>query len=76
MNVTRLLDEGLGTLIAGENYVYSAFWRDIKREQQKRHLEGGDDVRCASFVLAQLGMPTKRTFADLDEKGRWILYWY
>ncbi|HTR42516.1 MAG TPA: hypothetical protein VMH87_12960, partial [Pseudomonadales bacterium] len=56
-------NEGEPLTISQEKYYYSAPWYCIRDEKEKQGIENGDDVRAASYVLNQLGIPAVRVFA-------------
>ena len=68
------LGEPLKSGMSGELLTYYAKWEDLKDEQEKRGLKGGDDVRACGYVLDQLGIHNDYTEADDAENG-WTIYW-
>jgi 5S rRNA maturation endonuclease (ribonuclease M5) len=60
--------------LCGQPYVYAADWYELKAEQEARGLKGGDDVRCAGFVLDQLDIPNSYAYADYTDRG-WEVFW-
>ena len=67
--------EPLVSGISSKTMIYWAYWEDLKEEQEKRGLKGGDDVRVAGYVLDQLGIKNDVVDVyDSDEKG-WKIFW-
>jgi hypothetical protein len=80
--ITSIEDEdGEPLVIGNEKFYYSAFWTDIHAEKDKQHIQNGNDVRVANYVLNELGIPCIRAFADDtaedtdSEPIGWKIYW-
>lgn len=78
MKIIELAEElGEPLKIEGEFYYYKAKWDDLKKEQKRRGLSGGDDVRVAGFILDQLGIFFNRVYvSDMEEEySGWVVFW-
>lgn len=80
----RVLESELGEIAkfgsTNESLYYSANWEEIlvlaRKEARRQCLAfPSEDVRCAGYALDVIGIPNEVSVADLDEKGKWIVYW-
>jgi predicted enzyme related to lactoylglutathione lyase len=69
------MGEPLKSGMSGEILTYWIKWEDLKKEQKRRGLNGGDDVRMAKFVLDQLGIKNNYVEVDDTEENDWVVYW-
>lgn len=81
LKTLKALDGSKGetTSGTGELILYSAHWNEIlilaAQEARRQSSATPCDVRIAGYALDLLGIPNQHSEAELDESGRWIVYW-